>query len=806
MNVLPLPSASPRRPFTRRAGWVAVLALSPLAYLGSFYLVKMLPSRNSVITINRERAIQAALQFAETRHIDARGWATTVGASQPKDVAVVLPHVRPPALDQVTAAAIATVRFRSSSSDQWFRALLTPTGRVVGFSGNEPEGNPAALGDAAAEAIAVSFLRDFLGPSAAFELKTPKMHFVNQKKQHRMYEWQAPVPGLAEAKAAFRVELAGDRVIAEGCDVTVESAYLKQFRPARILYQCWMVLAVIYLVAIGIHAIVRYVRRTSEKEVSHRRTVLVALVFVAFSVVAIYYGAAETSMSANGEPPTSAQRAALLGLFVFLFSLVGAFFGMAYGAGEGDVRAVYPGKLTSLDALLSGKLFSRNVARSILAGGAFAGAMLLVQNLALLVTHALRPVSDHDIVGGLISPFPLGETLSDTSLNALAIAGFGLLVPIAFLRPRVRKEWIFYALLPLFSMLSASIWASDSSAWRNFLITMLVSVAATCVPFFYGDLLASVSSIVALDLVAKLFYRAAASEPWAQTGAPVLYVGIAFLLVEVYFAERGKTYEEWEVRPLYARHLAERLSLQAEIGAARQAQLRLMPDGPPRIAGLSIAGSCVPAREVGGDFYDYYPLDDHRLGVFVAEGGNRELASAMPIALAKGYLLYTARLDLSPVEVLRRLRDLLGATLHDEGASVSMLYAVVDARAATLRFARTGVSPRLAINGNRAIEEVAVSLADDIPIQHGGATLQPGDALVFYTDGLAAQIADKKREPVDRFLAKTAAQMRDGSAAGLHSAILKAAIRRKNEPPLDDVTAVVIRLEEPGERALEVVA
>jgi sigma-B regulation protein RsbU (phosphoserine phosphatase) len=285
-----------------------------------------------------------------------------------------------------------------------------------------------------------------------------------------------------------------------------------------------------------------------------------------------------------------------------------------------------------------------------------------------------------------------------------------------------------------------------------------------------------------------------------------VYVGIAFLLMEVYFAWRGRTYEEGEVRPLYARRLAEHLSLQAEIGAARQAQLRLLPDGPPRITGLSIAGSCVPAREVGGDFYDFYALAEHRLAVFLAEGGNRELGSAMTIALAKGYLLYAARLDLSPVEILRRLRDLLGATLHSEGAVVSMLYAVIDTRAATLRDARSGVSPQLIVNGSSPVEEVAASQADEMAIRHGAASLAPKDALVFYTDGLAAQIAEEKREPIDRFLAKAASKMRGGSAAELHSAIFKAAIKRKNEAPPDDVTAVVIRLEEWGERAMEVVA
>src|ERR1017187_5578124 len=129
----------------------------------------------------------------------------------------------------------------------------------------------------------------------------------------------------------------------------------------------------------------------------------------------------------------------MLAVFVICFALVGAFFGVAYGAGEGDVRAVYPGKLTSLDALLSGKLFSANVARSILAGGAFAGAMLLVQNIALLATHATRPGDDQEIVSSLVQRLPLGDAASDTATDALAIAGFGLLLPIAFLRPRVRK-------------------------------------------------------------------------------------------------------------------------------------------------------------------------------------------------------------------------------------------------------------------------------------------------------------------------------------------------------------------------------
>jgi serine phosphatase RsbU (regulator of sigma subunit) len=157
------------------------------------------------------------------------------------------------------------------------------------------------------------------------------------------------------------------------------------------------------------------------------------------------------------------------------------------------------------------------------------------------------------------------------------------------------------------------------------------------------------------------------------------------------------------------------------------------------------------------------------------------------------------------VETLRRLRDFLGSN-HDGHAGVSMLYAVIDARAGAMRFARAGASPRLAINGNEAVEEVALSQAGEMAIRHGVVALAPNDALVFYTDGLAARILEKKRQTVGGFLSRTTAQLQDSSAEGLHAAILKAAVGRKNERPPDDVTAVVIRLEGSGERAMEVVA
>ena len=482
------------------------------------------------------------------------------------------------------------------------------------------------------------------------------------------------------------------------------------------------------------------------------------------------------------------------------------FFGVAYGAGEGDLRAAYPGKLTALDALLSGKLFSRNVARSILAGGAFAGWLLLVKNSSLLLTGPVRPGDGLDTLKSVLISYPLLGLIADKMVDAVTISTFALLLPISILRPRIRRNRLFYLLLPVFCALAGGVWTMESASPASRVISIATGVAAVCLPFFYEDFLATISCLLGMLFVTELSRRSAISAEWRQYALNVVAAGVLFLLVQLYFAYRGRLWSDMEVRPAYAKFLAEHLSMQAEIGAARQAQLRLLPDHPPKIPGLSIAGSCLPAREVGGDFYDFYPLDDHRIGVFLAEGGNRELGPAMTIAFAKGFLLYTSKLDLSPPEVLRRLQETLASVQQNAGSSISMLYAVIDARTGGIRFARSGETARFLINGSDTAAEVATERAGRDPILHGAGKLSPGDAVFFYTDGLAALIEKETRRTPGQFFAKISREIRGGSAADLHSAVMGMAKKRKADHLPDDLTAVVIRMETRSEYAIEGVA
>jgi len=172
------------------------------------------------------------------------------------------------------------------------------------------------------------------------------------------------------------------------------------------------------------------------------------------------------------------QRVAVIIVMIVGYCLLGAFFGVAYGAGEGGLRETYPGKLTSLDALLSGKLNSTNVARSILVGGGIAGWLLLAQNAMLLAVHGYRVGPDKDILASAFYRLPLLALIGERGADSVMQTTFGLLLPIALLRPRIKRPWIFFSLMPLFSILAATLTAGGEALWGTFVALQLVVAAA----------------------------------------------------------------------------------------------------------------------------------------------------------------------------------------------------------------------------------------------------------------------------------------------------------------------------------------
>ena len=117
--------------------------------------------------------------------------------------------------------------------------------------------------------------------------------------------------------------------------------------------------------------------------------------------------------------------------------------------------------------------------------------------------------------------------------------------------------------------------------------------------------------------------------------------------------------------------------------------MSLLPRGPLDVPGLTITALCVPAREVGGDYYDLFPLAGDRLGVLIADVSGKGTSAALYMAELKGLMLSMSQIYHSPRQLLIEVNRIISANL-DSRSFITMTYAVLDLAAATMTYARAG--------------------------------------------------------------------------------------------------------------------
>src|SRR5207302_8226896 len=127
------------------------------------------------------------------------------------------------------------------------------------------------------------------------------------------------------------------------------------------------------------------------------------------------------------------------------------------------------------------------------------------------------------------------------------------------------------------------------------------------------------------------------------------------------------------------RQAAEKKRLEEELRIAHEIQMSLLPQGPLRMPGLSVTALCVPAREVGGDYYDFLRLDDHTLGLLIADVSGKGTYAALYMAELKGLVLSLGRIHTSPRDLLIDANRIIAEHL-DARSFITMTYAILDLR------------------------------------------------------------------------------------------------------------------------------
>ncbi len=253
---------------------------------------------------------------------------------------------------------------------------------------------------------------------------------------------------------------------------------------------------------------------------------------------------------------------------------------------------------------------------------------------------------------------------------------------------------------------------------------------------------------------------------------------------------------------LYQRIHEEEQRMERDLAMAREVQLRLLPPTPPQPARAEIAARFLAARSIGGDLYDFLDYGHGRTGIAVGDVSGKAAPAALYAALVSGILRSLATQHLSPAQMLAALNDQLQQRKLDS-QYVTMLMAIWDDENRTIQIANAGsVQPVFVSQTPEGltvktipVEGFPLGLFPDAEYEEFTFSTQPGDMIVFFSDGIVdAENAAREMFGTDRLAAVLQSQACP-TADSMVEAILSAVEDfQSGTEHFDDETVVVLRV------------
>lgn len=249
---------------------------------------------------------------------------------------------------------------------------------------------------------------------------------------------------------------------------------------------------------------------------------------------------------------------------------------------------------------------------------------------------------------------------------------------------------------------------------------------------------------------------------------------------------------------LYERVARSEARLERDLQRAQEIQMHLMPGTAPDIPGLEVALRFHPARELGGDLYDFLTYGKERHVLAVGDVSGKGAPAALYGAMAMGILRSLAPQRLSPPQLLKRL-SLILLERKIEGHFITLTYAIWEPRAKTLRLANAGMPlPLLVRNGQTRtirVEGIPLGLLEHAEYQDQLVKLESGDLIAMFSDGIV-EAANTKHEEFGPRRLENVLRRNSHRPPGEIIASLFDEVREfeQGRPPRDDQTIVLIRV------------
>src|SRR5712664_1328976 len=242
----------------------------------------------------------------------------------------------------------------------------------------------------------------------------------------------------------------------------------------------------------------------------------------------------------------------------------------------------------------------------------------------------------------------------------------------------------------------------------------------------------------------------------------------------------------------------QRDDLLKDVELAAQVQRLFLPSGKPAIAGLEIAGMMRPARGVGGDYYDYYPVDAHTSQIIIADVSGKGVPAALLMSATAAALRLEANHDRNMLEQVERLNTGIHS-VSDSDRYVTLLVAEIDAQKRTLRYVNCGHNPALLFRTKTGTVSLMNSSCPPIGLsaeeicELASEDPMTGDVLVLYTDGVTEAENRLGEEFGMKRLSATVLRSSSLSAEDLMISIYNAAADFCGDNFNDDVTILVVK-------------
>lgn len=199
------------------------------------------------------------------------------------------------------------------------------------------------------------------------------------------------------------------------------------------------------------------------------------------------------------------------------------------------------------------------------------------------------------------------------------------------------------------------------------------------------------------------------------------------------------------------------IALQQELDIATVIQTSILPKTFPAFPGrkeFDIYAKMLPAKEVGGDLYDYFLIDKYRLGVIIGDVSGKGIAAALLMAVCKTLLKATAFKGMPVDNILSEVNNIL---VDDSPSNmfVTVFYGVLDTRSGAFEYCNGGHNPPYLISNDGKVKQLdnigglLLGAMKDVEYESNVITIQPGESLFFYTDGVTEAFNNKDEEYKD---------------------------------------------------------